>query len=85
MKFTTYTGSTYEIEDSRVRRINADSKKRADGDWINLLNNPKVVIGDSVEMVLAPLTGYGPDDDGFRSTTSTHTLRVTSAVVSIDE
>lgn len=85
MKFTTETGSTYEILDNRVRRLNRDSAKRADGVWVNLFNNPKVEIGQSVTLVMAALARYGPDDDGNRNPGASHTVRRTSHVIAVED
>jgi hypothetical protein len=68
MIFTTETGSTYEINDDGgvpyVRRLNSWYEKRADGEWIKLLNTPKVELGGNVTLVLESLSEYGPDDHG---------------------
>lgn len=82
MIFHTETGSTYEIAESKVRRVNAEAAKRADGEWVRLLNDPWVEVGFSVLLVLEPLSGYGPDDYGFED--GLLTTRKTSRVTSIE-
>ncbi len=82
MIFHTETGSTYEISEGKVRRFNADSSKRADGEWVALLNDPQIEVGAPVLFILERLSNYGPDDygvhDGFLTT------RRTSCVTSIE-
>lgn len=82
MIFHTKTGSTYEIADGKVRRVNPDASRRADGEWVGLLNDPSVEVGASVLLVLEPLSGYGPDDYGFHD--GAFTTRRTSHVTSIE-
>ena len=86
MIFTTYSGSTYEIKDGRVRRLNEGYAKRADGEWVNLANDPVVEIGEPVVMILESLASRGPDDYVTPVwAADTHTTRVTSPVLSTED
>jgi hypothetical protein len=84
MRFTTATGSTYEIDGDKVRRVGAeDNGKRADGEWVQLLNTPEIEVGRSALLILECLSSYGPDDEGNLEPDSPVTFRRTSAVVSV--
>ena len=86
MIFTTYSGSTYEIKDGQVRRLNEGYAKRADGEWVTLSNDPVVEIGEPVVMILESLAIRGPDDYGTPTwAADTHTTRVTSPVISKED
>ena len=86
MIFTTYSGSTYEIKDGQVRRLNEGYAKRADGEWVTLSNDPVVEIGEPVVMILESLANRGPDDYGTPEwAADTHTTRVTSPVISKED
>ena len=86
MIFTTYSGSTYEIKDGQVRRLNEGYAKRADGEWVTLANDPVVEIGEPVVMILESLASRGPDDYGTPAwAADTHTRRVTSPVLSKED
>jgi len=82
MIFHTETGSTYEMKDGKIRRINPEASKRADGEWVTLLNDPYIEVGVSALLVLEPLSGYGPDDYGVED--GGVTTRRTSYVTSIE-
>ena len=83
MKFTTYSGSTYEISDGKVRRLNPDYEKRADGDWVTLFNDPDIEVA---VLVLESLAKRGPDDVGTPEWLKYNfTTRVTSIVISKEE
>ena len=86
MIFTTYSGSTYEIKDGQVRRLNEGYAKRADGEWVALANDPVVEIGEPVVMILESLASRGPDDYGPPAwAADTHTTRVTSPLISKED
>lgn len=86
MIFTTYSGSTYEIKDGQVRRLNEGYAKRADGEWVTLANDPVVEIGEPVVMLLESLASRGTDDYGTPAwAADTHTTRVTSPVLSKED
>ncbi len=91
LTFETYTGSTYQIEDTPaggfVRRVNSDQKKRGDERWVRLHNNPIVEVGSSVFLVLDSLKEEGPDDHGnvvgdederFTYRTTSYVTRITT-------
>ena len=71
-KIITETGSVYENDGDRVRRV-GKHKLRRDGEWLQLLEPVHVKVGHSVKMVLEPL------GDGVA------TIRTTSKVVEIIE
>ena len=83
MRFTTESGSTYEINGSMVRRVNPGYEKRADGEWKELLNEPEIVLGGHVLLVMESLADYGPDDyvSGGGGPTVRRTSRVTEVWV----
>ena len=81
MKFVTESGSEYEIAGKKVRRINEDRAKRADGLWVELLDWPRVEIGERVRLVMAGLSAYGSDDYGNSGPV---TVRTTTPVVRIE-
>ena len=64
MKFLTESGSIYEIDGDHIRRINVGYEKRADGEWIRLLETPKIEVGECAFLVLENLSEYGEDDYG---------------------
>lgn len=84
--FETYTGSTYEVNHGKVRRLNPDYEKRGDGDWYTLYNRPEIEVGRSAYLILESLSPLGPDDYGVQiaSMTGNITERLTSEVVGID-
>jgi len=81
---TVYTesGSTYEIDGTRIRRINVNATKRADGEWLQLLATPDIIVGASMLLQLEPLNSFGPDDDGMQ-VASLCTTRITTPVVKV--
>lgn len=84
MKITTESGSVYEFEGDKVRRVNADAVKRADGEWLTVLRHTPIEVGLEVTFFLESLAEYGPDDDGNQNTGSTvATVRRTTPIVSI--
>jgi hypothetical protein len=85
IRFTTETGSTYEIDGDKVRRVGEYwNAKRADGEWVRLAGElPEVVVGEPVTLILESLSAYGPDDDGVENSPSPVTFRKTSRVKSV--
>lgn len=85
MKFSTYSGSQYEIEGDWVRRINSEAEKRGDGDWIRLVNNPVIEVGHSAVLTMKSLAKLGTDDYGTApEDVSPYTSRITSTVTEIE-
>lgn len=83
--FTTISGSKYEIKDGLVRRVNPGHTKRADGEWVRLINTPIVEIGEPVLLTMTSLSEYGADDYGtLPEDSSPYTTRVTSLVSSVE-
>lgn len=83
MRFKTLSGSHYEIQDDRIRRVNENYEKRADGRWLRLLDEPLIDVGWPVVLKLEPLSEIGPDDFGDEAEASPHTIRITSAVTEV--
>lgn len=84
MKFSTYSGSEYEIQDGMVRRLNSNYGKRADGEWIWLIEEPVVKVGESAILRMKSLSSYGEDDLWTpREHTTAITTRITSTVTEI--
>jgi hypothetical protein len=82
---TVYTesGSTYELDGTRIRRINLDATKRADGEWLQLLATPDIIVGASMLLQLEPLNSFGPDDYGMQ-VASFSTTRITTPVIKVE-
>lgn len=80
--FETYTGSTYEINHGKVRRLNPDYEKRGDGDWYTLYNRPEIEVGQNAYLMMESLSHLGADDYGIEG--GALTTRTTSEVVGID-
>ena len=84
----TESGSTYEIDGDRIRRVNPHAKKRADDEWVKLLTPLHDVsyVGFPVRLKIENLGAYGPDDEGNRHGGDA-TYRMTSIVTydSIEE
>lgn len=86
MKFLTESGSIYEIDGNHVRRINEGYEKRADGEWVRLVDPPLIVReGEPVVLRLESLANYGPDDyeNTVQVTPDAETVRVTTPVVRV--
>lgn len=88
MRFTTETGSVYEIRDvnglhREVRRVNHGMGKRADGEWVRLISHTAIEPGVPVTLEMASLSPYGPDDAGHYA--GGPTVRRTSPVTHITE
>lgn len=71
MRFITETGTEYEIQGEQVRRVGGDPMRR-DGEWLRLLENPAVVVGKPVTLVLEPL---GEGNLTLRTTTPVTVIR----------
>lgn len=85
MKFTTYSGSQYEIEERRIRRVNDTASKRGDGDWQELVNRPRIEVGQPAVLTMISLAKYGSDDYGTNPLeASPYTTRITSTVTEIE-
>lgn len=80
MKFLTESGSIYEIDGDHIRRINTEARKRADGEWIRLLEEPVVWEGYPVRLVMESLSSHGPDDYGNRDSVEPMTIRTSTPV-----
>jgi hypothetical protein len=65
-QITTESGAVYEIDGSRVRRVNPSHEKRGDGDWQQLRTMfPKTpMLGYPMVLVMDTLRRYGGDDHG---------------------
>ena len=86
MKFMTSSGSMYEIESGRVRRVNPGHEKRADGEWVTLVNDPAIRVGEQAYLVTESLRRYGSDDYGTSDDeASPHSIRVTTPVTYISD
>ena len=87
MLVTTESGSQYEIEADRVRRVNRDHTKRGDGDWQPLVSMfpPRPVVGSPMTLTMKSLARYGGDDIGTPPELADEvTTRRTSRVTSVD-
>lgn len=80
--FDTYTGSRYEINRGKIRRLNPDYEKRGDGNWYTLYNCPEIEVGQSAYLMMESLSHLGADDYGQEG--GSLTTRTTSEVVGID-
>lgn len=87
MIFKTVSGSIYEIQGNKVRRVNPEHKKRADGDWVELLETPVVEIGKRVSLAMRSLAELGPDDldNTVRGDVLSVTSRLTTEVEWIED
>ena len=81
---TVYTesGSTYQVDGDRIRRVNEDHEKRGDGEWLQLLTAPTITVGGSMLLQLEPLDSFGPDDFGMQFASFT-TTRITTPVIKV--
>lgn len=87
-RVTTESGSVYEIDGDRIRRLPDPRVKRnimrADGEWKTLLQpmaDPRV--GEPLTLILEPLVAYGPD--GYGNTHGGPTMRFTTPVTSVED
>lgn len=53
--FETYSGSRYEINKGRVRRLNPSHRLREDDKWLDVCNTPDIEVGKPVTLILEPL------------------------------
>lgn len=80
--FETWSGSRYEINHGKVRRLSPDYEKRGDGKWHKLYNLPEIEVGQSAYLMMEPLSHLGADDYGTEG--GALTTRITSEVVGIE-
>ena len=90
MRFKTVSGSEYEIVNhpsgSVVRRLNTKYKKRVDGEWVRLLNEPVIEVGGQALLVMPSLSEFGYDDIGTpEELASEYMTRVTSTITEVFE
>ena len=64
-RFTTESGSTYEVKDGYMRRVSEEAMRR-DGEWLKVLSVSEIRLGYPVSFVLEPL---GEGDVTIRTTT----------------
>jgi len=84
---TTESGSVYEIDNDRVRRVNTTAGKRGDGDWQSLIamapRRPE--IGRPLVLEMKSLSRFGTDDHGTPPEyASDVTIRRTTPVTAIE-
>ena len=79
MKARTESGTIYEFDGDRVRRVGG-GKLRQDGEWLNILvMKQKPVVGKRIEMLLEPLFPVQEDEGEVVA----FTMRTTTPVVEI--
>lgn len=81
--FETYSGSTYEINHGKIRRLNPDYEKSGDGNWYILYNRPEIEVGQSAYLMMESLSPLGANDCGQEGGDAM-TTRITSEVVGFD-
>lgn len=81
--FGTESGSSYEINQGRVRRVNLSAEKRGDGVFHRLVEMPEIFYGTPVTLAMEDFPQYGPDDLGFSEGPSI-TVRVTAPVEGVE-
>lgn len=84
IRFTTESGSVYEIRNTpwdyqEVRRVNPAAPKRADGQWVRLIDVSPLAEGRAVILLTA-----NPDERDERDEPNTATYRTTTIVTSIE-
>lgn len=84
----TSSGAVYEFWGKSVRRVSGGDDKRADGDWMKLLNWEEFTlehsfVGVRLMLKLEQLSDLGPDDSGreMGEVSGGFTTRVTTPVV----
>lgn len=85
--FHTESGATYWIRAGKVKRLNQNDVKRADGEWLKMWHMPNVEIGHPVVLKVDHLRDYGPDDHGtvYEDTIGhAFTTRITTPVTGIE-
>lgn len=90
IQFETISGSHYEIKETSdgkfIRRVNPDTAKRADGEFVRLHGHfpSPIEEGFAVILELDSLREYGPDDDDTRAEdTDRTTIRSTTMVTRV--
>lgn len=73
MIVTTESGTRYEFDGLKMRRI-SDASMRRDGEWIALLSEPHPFVGEPMFLTLEPL-----------ATDADVTMRITTPVIAIEE
>lgn len=81
--FETESGARYWMRGGKIRRLNPDHEKRADGQWLKLVNEPVIEVGRRATLLVEPLSSYGPDDYG-NSGEAAFTQRITTPVVGVE-
>lgn len=85
--FETESGARYWIREGKVRRLNPNDVKRADGEWLKMWSMPVIEVGQPVILHIDHLRAYGPDDYGtvYEDTIGQgFTTRFTTPVVGIE-
>lgn len=89
MKFTTESGTVYEIDEAeqKIRRVSKrrGNDKRGDGEWLRLLTTPSIELGHRALLVMEPLNSLGPDDAPWDGEEADCTVRLTTPIISIDK
>lgn len=80
--FETESGSSYEINEGYIRRLNMAREKRGDGKWFRLVQLPDLFFDTPVIIVMESLSIFGEDDHG-NTESSDITVRTTTPVVNI--
>lgn len=80
--FETESGARYWVKGGKVKRLNPDDPKRADGEWVTFFDFPVLDIGFPAILRLESLAAYGADDYGIEATTSV-TTRTTTPLTGI--
>ena len=88
MMFVTESGSEYQTRRTpwdyeEIRRVNPGTAKRADGDWVRLVNLSDLVVGLPAWIVMESLSDYGPDDHGAHCSPGV-TTRMTTPITRIE-
>lgn len=79
--FETWSGSRYEINHGKIRRLNPSAEKLGDGEWHDLYILPELWVGSPAILIMESLSKYGEDDYG---NVGDLTTRTTSDIVGID-
>lgn len=81
--FETESGARYWVAGGKVKRLNPNDEKRADGEWVPLVSMPVLDIGYPSILHLASLSEYGADDHGIEGT-AIMTTRTTTPITVIE-
>ena len=81
---TVYTesGSTYQVDGDRIRRVSESDEMRGDNEWLQLLNTPTIRVGSFMILQLEPLSRFGADDYGIQFN-AVATTRITTPVTKV--